>query len=128
MRHVLGLAGSFETVETNVLLLKVKRRNSPGLKISSATVGKTDIGNPYFSAVKGQINSLAGALEENVFQIPVINRTGLTNFYDFNLSWQPLDPTSSKIDILNRALIDQLGLELVPSREPVEMLIVEKVR
>jgi uncharacterized protein (TIGR03435 family) len=36
--------------------------------------------------------------------------------------------TASKLDILNRALIDQLGLELVPSREPVEMLVVEKVQ
>jgi len=25
-------------------------------------------------------------------------------------------------------MLDQLGLELVPSREPIEMLVVEKVR
>ena len=32
------------------------------------------------------------------------------------------------LDLLNKALLDQLGLELVPSREPIEMLVVEKVK
>jgi len=29
---------------------------------------------------------------------------------------------------LQQALLEQLGLELVPSREPIEMLMVEKVK
>jgi hypothetical protein len=29
---------------------------------------------------------------------------------------------------LKQALLDQIGLELVPGREPVEMLVVEKVK
>jgi hypothetical protein len=32
------------------------------------------------------------------------------------------------LDLLNKTLLDQLGLELVPSREPIEMLVVEKVK
>jgi hypothetical protein len=32
------------------------------------------------------------------------------------------------LDLARKALLDQLGLELVPSREPIEMLVVEKVK
>ena len=32
------------------------------------------------------------------------------------------------LEALKEALLDQLGLELVPSREPIEMLVVEKVK
>jgi uncharacterized protein (TIGR03435 family) len=31
-------------------------------------------------------------------------------------------------ETLKKAMLDQLGLELVPSHEPVEMLVVEKVQ
>jgi uncharacterized protein (TIGR03435 family) len=62
---------------------------------------------------------------EGLLQIPVINQTGVANKFDIDLKWNPNDPQNNS---LKQALLGQLGLELVPSREPIEMLVVEKVK
>jgi uncharacterized protein (TIGR03435 family) len=116
-----GVIGRFETVETNVFLLKVKYPNATGLKPGVAKNRSTDEGNDHFSVVGGRIDDLAKALENNGFKIPIINQTGLTRNYDFEIYW-------NSPEVLKRVLLDQLGLELVPSREPVAMLVVEKVK
>lgn len=54
---------------------------------------------------------------------PVINQTGLTQNFDINLQWNRNDPQH---DGLKQALLDQLGLELAPSRQPIEVLVIEK--
>ena len=40
----------------------------------------------------------------------------------------PMEWSDHHIEDFRPALLNQLGLELVPSREPVEMLVVEKVK
>ena len=45
-----------------------------------------------------------------------------------DVKWDDTDKANRNVDGLKQALIDQLGLELVPGREPVEMLVVEKAR
>jgi uncharacterized protein (TIGR03435 family) len=72
---------------------------------------------------------------EEQFRIPVVDETGLTNRYDFNVTWDEYGkkvgnqyPNYPNLEGLKQALADQLGLELVPSREPIEMLVVEKVK
>ena len=73
------------------------------------------------------LSTFAGSLEYRL-QIPVIDQTELTNSFDFDLKWnQPVDQPLD-LENLKQALTDQLGLELVPSREPIEMLVVEKVK
>jgi uncharacterized protein (TIGR03435 family) len=62
------------------------------------------------------------------FSSPVIDQTGLANKYDFFLKWDDAVPTHPNKEGIKQALLEQLGLELVPSREPVEMLVVEKVK
>jgi uncharacterized protein (TIGR03435 family) len=51
----------------------------------------------------------------------------LTGPYDVDLKWKPKLGQSDQ-DALRQALLDQLGLQLVPGREMVEMLVVEKVK
>jgi uncharacterized protein (TIGR03435 family) len=58
---------------------------------------------------------------------PVVDKTGLTGFYDFTLNWKsettrplPLDNTA----LLN-ALSEQLGLELQPATDPVATLVID---
>jgi uncharacterized protein (TIGR03435 family) len=63
---------------------------------------------------------------ENSLGIPVVDKTGLTDRFDIDLklnesNFQHPDPQN-----LKSAVLDQLGLELVPGREPIEMLVVEK--
>jgi uncharacterized protein (TIGR03435 family) len=68
---------------------------------------------------------------------PVIDKTGLTGFYDFTLSFLPelppgFDKDKLPPEILNRpslfdALKQQLGLKLEAQRGPVEYYVVENV-
>jgi uncharacterized protein (TIGR03435 family) len=60
--------------------------------------------------------------------IPVIDQTGLTNNFDIDLKWKQSNWREPNPDGLKQAVLDQLGLELAPSREPIEMLVVEKVK
>jgi uncharacterized protein (TIGR03435 family) len=60
--------------------------------------------------------------------MPVIDQTGLTQNYHIDLKWNERWGQDPNHDALKQALLDQIGLELVPGREPVEMLVVEKVK
>ena len=58
---------------------------------------------------------------------PVLDKTGLANFFDFNLDCSRVDLKNQDWDMAKRAL-DELGLELVPTNMPIKMLVVEKVK
>jgi len=126
-----GLVGRRETRPTDVLLLKVHTPNASGLKLNdprsldrnSSSSGRSGAG--YFVSRNQELSDLAGFLEAN-FKAPVIDQTGLTKHYDIDLKWDESDYQHPNLDGLKQALSDQLGLELVPSREPIEMLVVEK--
>ena len=65
---------------------------------------------------------------ERIFQMPIVDETGLPGSYNLDLRWKvKTDPNANQAAV-KEALIGQLGLELVPVRKPVEMLIVEKVQ
>jgi len=123
IKRKFGLVGKFVTVETNVLLLKVKNPNSPGLKHSTAETGRNDFGNGRISVTHEHMSDLAMTLEVGCLGIPVIDQTGLKDAFDFKLYW---DRNGDNLDHLKQALVEQLGLELVPSVKPVEMLVVEQ--
>ena len=137
IRRKLGLVGRFETIATNVLLLQVKYPNSAGLKPSRMPPGEhggSDGAPGAFSAQGEDTDELARQLEDD-FNLPVLNQTGLTNRYDFQLHWnlnrkKPGDkyPDAPNPEGLKQALTEQLGLELVPGTAPVEMLVVDKVK
>lgn len=72
------------------------------------------------------ISSLVMSLEGNLGE-PILDQTGLTNRFDIQLQVQRRNGESYK-DAFKRAVLDQLGLELVPGTAPVQMLVVEKVK
>jgi uncharacterized protein (TIGR03435 family) len=45
-----------------------------------------------------------------------------------DVKWHDTDKANRNVDGLKQALLDQLGLELVPAHEPVEILVVEKAK
>ena len=122
-----GLVGRLETIQTNVLVLTVKHSNAPGLK-PNRTGGHNN--NPQFgeySCVNQPISALTYFLELYL-GTPVVDRTGLAGGFDMDVKWHDTDKANRNIDGLKQALLDQLGLELVPAHEPVEMLVVEKAK
>jgi uncharacterized protein (TIGR03435 family) len=135
IKNEYGVVARRETFQTNALLLIVKNPTADGLKTSiGATSSYQGNGSGHLVCTNQPISLLADMLEGQ-FRIPIIDRTGLTNHYDFNFSWDEYGkkvgnqyPNYPNLEGLKQVLLDQLGLELVPSREPIEMLVVEKVK
>jgi uncharacterized protein (TIGR03435 family) len=136
IKQKFGITGRRETRETDVLLLKVKWQNAPGLKPTSSKAGSStsNEGIGHLSRTDGLIDYLIYDLQYYL-QVPVVDRTGLAGRFDVDLTWDDemkWDGTGhyyfSNPDGLKQVVLDQLGLELVPSREPVEMLVVERVK
>jgi len=113
-----------------------------GLKMTPVDEGKdrnrpilTDTENE-FTGSRVPINYLCfwlGMKLENDHR-PVIDKTGLTGHYDFRLSFRrqlPPDASSSpeleNLPSIFDAVKDQLGLQLVPQRGPVEMLVIDHI-
>ncbi len=127
LKKKFGVVGRFETRDTDVLLLKVKRNAAPGLRPSSASNVGMSAGGGQISITGKSLSGLVPNLEE-VFEVPIIDQTGLTGRYDVKLKWHESKSGRTDSEALKQALLDQLGLELVSSREPIEMLVVEKAK
>jgi uncharacterized protein (TIGR03435 family) len=131
LKKTLGFTGRRETRETDVWLLKVRTPNAPGLK--PATLGGTQnwrqVGRYYcddvpLASTNRALQGLSGFLEQ-VLNRPVIDQTGLTQNFNIDLHWDARQPRQR--EVIQQAVLDQLGLEVVASREQVELLVVEKV-
>ena len=66
-------------------------------------------------------NQLAGRIGRSV-----LDKTGLTGYYEFQLKWAPLGATDSADPDLFAAIQEQLGLKLESSRGPVEVLVIDR--
>jgi uncharacterized protein (TIGR03435 family) len=144
IRKKFGLVGNREIRETDVLVLKLSNPELQGFKPANslrggmtnqnATVLVTEAGNHEETkdgSIQTRFNTPVSHLQnelEREIELPVVDETGLTNRYDYVMFWPvrrtaDLEPYRESI---KKILFDQLGLELVPSREPIEILVVEK--
>jgi uncharacterized protein (TIGR03435 family) len=128
VKRKFGVVGKTETRDADVWLLKVKHPNAPSLKPNKT--GQQ--GNGFFPAsgsLRGWNESMSGLAVglEYLANTPVIDETGLTNRFDFDLNCTETDLKNHDWDSVNLAL-GKLGLELVPTNMPIEMLVVEKVK
>ena len=57
----------------------------------------------------------------------VLDRTGLTGRFDFDLEWTPADQPPDALPTLFTALQEQLGLKLEATRESMPVLIIDSV-
>lgn len=83
------------------------------------------------------MEQLAWVMQRAIVDRPVVDRTGLSGHYDFNLEWTADDtqfggiirgtPTQPVRPDLFAALQEQLGLRLEATRGPVETLVVDRV-
>jgi uncharacterized protein (TIGR03435 family) len=137
IKRQFGLVGRLETRETDVLVLKLVNPAAPGLKVNrsrstehgaSAEAGHLRLVNFKMSYTTGvnRDNSIVRILGGAYLGVPVIDETGLTDSYDIDIHWTPkLRGADKRQEEINRVLREQLGLELVPDRRKVEMLVVE---
>ena len=125
-----GYMAQTETRGTQVLALKVVNVQLPGLAAS----GEDEQPNINFLDAKLQfthlpVSVLADTLDR-FFRIPVVDETGLTNFYDFSIPWS--SETQSRMlngEISQTALgkmLAGLGLGLKPDTVSLKMLVVTK--
>ena len=125
-----GFVAHRETRERDMFLLKVRNPGAAGLQ--KTVQYDPNVGSPIQSSIEGlnsknfPLDRLARQLEGHL-QIPVLDQTGLTNHIALDLRWKKL-PGETVEDTTKRVVLDQLGLELVPTNMPVEMLVVEKVK
>jgi uncharacterized protein (TIGR03435 family) len=102
----------------------------------------------YGAAVAGGIGAFSKSIDQLANDIawvtrrPVLNRTGITGYFSFEIFFAPADlyPDSPAINravqegspiltspSLFKVLEDELGLKLESSRAPVEVLVIESV-
>jgi len=134
IRKQFGLVGQMETIGTNVLLLKLQTPHAPGLRPSQG--GTRRVTFKGYGGGQHEVQELCGTnvpmstltgYVENKLKIPVVDKTGLEGNVDFVLHY-PMGSRLEDQENLKTSLLNELGLELVPGREPVEMLVIEKVK
>jgi uncharacterized protein (TIGR03435 family) len=133
LKKQFGLIAHVEIREADVMRLTMKDAE----KLKSHLVQNDKPGNlGTFKMSRGIPNdSITGfesmqlaELLETIFNKPVIDQTGATSFYEWKSKTEMQSSKSKSREDSWHFTIDQLGLELVPSREPVEMLVIEKVK
>lgn len=122
----MGFSAGKEMKDVDVLALKV---NDPELRelAPSGTAERPNAnlrsGRLYLTHIKVAeiVEGLSGVLEK-----PVVDKTGLTNFYDMSFTWtrgrNPQQLDRSDID----KIVADMGLRLEPDTASMEMLVVKK--
>lgn len=82
------------------------------------------------------MSELASVMQRAALDRPVVDKTGLTGRYDFDLEWMPDEtqfggavrgtPEFPKPDLF-AAMQQQLGLRLEAARGPIEALVIDRV-
>ena len=80
---------------------------------------KAPTGSTLRAAEKGRALQSVVAFAENILGRPVLDETGLTGKYNFVLAY-----TNDRQVLMTT--VKELGLELVPERRPIEVLVVEQ--
>jgi len=125
-----GLIAHVETNLTNALLLKIQ--NPEKLK-AHLVQDKKSSGLGTFKMSRDKKNDEITGFEtmqfaelmETIFQKPVVDQTGSDSFYEWKSKSEISSKGKSREDFW-KLKIAELGLELVPTNMPIEMLVVEK--
>jgi uncharacterized protein (TIGR03435 family) len=119
-----------ETREEQVYTLALAKS---GVKLRESTDAEAEDPHrgimPAPSGVRGMaapIGVLAGLLSGQLGR-PVIDKTGLTGKYDFELKWTPDNAPAPDGPSLFTAVQEQLGMRLESVKSPVEVVVIDHV-
>jgi len=153
IRKRFGFAANRQTrVLNDALAITVDHANAPGMTLAAADPGANNglravewgvgkwrrtAASPGASAglrdgkrfLQNMTASDLADFLESALNAPVFDQTGLTNSYDFQFTLlaQPGDDHNSRIQWAGNVLLQELGLNLIPSPGPHESLVYEKV-
>ena len=84
----------------------------------------------HLEANDAKIKELVNFLQDFTDRV-IVDKTGLNGTYDFTLNAEGLTVGSTagpdKVAALQKAVSEQLGLELTPQVSPVDMLVIDHV-
>lgn len=107
-----------------------------GKRPCTVVSGADGRGAAYMTGGARTVGALVDALQvlvqQGVVDRPVVDRTGLTGTYDFDLRFAGAGlgaayPDASNLPSIFTAFQEQLGLKLETSRGPVEMFVIDSV-
>jgi uncharacterized protein (TIGR03435 family) len=127
IKKQLGLAARYELRDADALVMVVSKPDASGLTIANGNNSTDTHERSGFRFTGMPMDDLRDFLEKQ-FGMPVIDETGLTLKYDGELKWEPQTNHVANRQAIQVALSNQFGIQLLPRREPVEMLVVEKVK
>jgi uncharacterized protein (TIGR03435 family) len=129
LKNKLGWVGNPETKNEDVLLLEMQNPNAPGLHapVQGSYFYMNRNSNRITITWANEPISRIDEFLQTASPLPIVDETGMTNRCSINLQWteNPQDPEHTA---LQKALREQLGLVLVPTNMPVEMLVVTKAK
>ena len=134
IKRQLGLVAYRETRMTDVLALEAA--TVAGARVSISEGGAATSSFPGWQQKSGmrtltltnQPMALLTQLVEGHLGVPVFDRTGWAGNFDLRLEWNAQTNAISEEETIRQAMASQLGLRLVPGRESVSVLVVEKAR
>jgi uncharacterized protein (TIGR03435 family) len=113
-------------------------KNGPKLKVSPAgTISYSGMSNGYITGQGISMHAFVFNLSNEIGH-QVVDETGLTNNYELTLNWAP-DEMEASSDLSRSApgadagpsvfaaIQEQLGLKLVPSKGPVEVIVIDHI-
>lgn len=118
-------------------------RSRPPVPLAPGETRKPQCGNNFLSsrnvapnmmwaATRVNMASITGALA-SFFRRPVVDRTGLTGFFDIQLILPPLQPATADAAAADSGpsvftvLQEQLGLRVEEGRGPVDVLVIDRL-
>jgi len=132
IRKKLGYTADKETRDVPAFALKVENPNSDGLKISrNDEKENTDVKNGRLYATHMKLSLVTDEVT-SILKMPVVDKTGLTNFYDFSLVWDAKTAQAIQSGTLDmetgKKILAEWGLGLEPETASLEMLVVKKAQ
>jgi uncharacterized protein (TIGR03435 family) len=128
----LGYAAHRETRDVDVWGLKVQDPNLPGLTVSPAgELADEKIKDGKLYLTHQSLSSILDGLSQGLNE-PVVDETGLTNYYDFSVTWNDeiqkrMQTGAFDLEGVKKVLAGW-GLRLEQDNQPIDVFVVEKAR
>jgi uncharacterized protein (TIGR03435 family) len=119
-----GLTVKRETRDIGVLVLRTNATSLNALSKSINPDGKYSAFWNEAAATNQPLSALAEELEISS-AMPVFDETSLTKHYDFDIKWEQKDYAHPNVASMIVA-VKQLGLDLVPVKKSLEVIVVSK--